>query len=149
MARLLVIAHAPLASALREVAAHIFPEQAVGMAICDVRPDQSAEDAERLASAQLACDPEAEWLVLTDVFGATPCNVARRLGDRPGVRVLVGVNVPMLWRALGHSGEPLERLASLAMAGASQGVMQLANARPQNQALKPAAHDQNDDSHQQ
>ena len=149
MARLLVIAHAPLASALREVAAHIFPEQAAAMAICDVGPDQSAEDAERLASAQLDCSPETEWLVLTDVFGATPCNVARRLGDRPGIRVLVGVNVPMLWRALGHSGEPLERLTSLAMAGASQGVMQLANARPQNQALKPAVHDQNDDSHQQ
>jgi PTS system mannose-specific IIA component len=149
MARLLVIAHAPLASALREVAAHIFPEQAAAMAICDVGPDQSAEDAERLASAQLDCSPETEWLVLTDVFGATPCNVARRLADRPGVRVLVGVNVPMLWRALGHSGEPLERLTSLAMAGASQGVMQLANARPQNQAFKPAAHDPNDDSHQQ
>jgi PTS system mannose-specific IIA component len=149
MARLLVIAHAPLASALREVAAHIFPEQAAAMAICDVGPDQSAEDAEHLASAQLDCSPETEWLVLTDVFGATPCNVARRLGDRPGVRVLVGVNVPMLWRALGHSGEPLERLTSLAMAGASQGVMQLANARPQNQAFKPVAHDPNDDSHQQ
>jgi PTS system ascorbate-specific IIA component len=149
MARLLVITHAPLASALREVAAHIFPEQAAAMAVCDVRSDQSAEDAERLASAQLDSSPEAEWLILTDVFGATPCNVARRLGERPGTRVLAGVNVPMLWRALGHSAEPLERLTAVAMAGASQGVMQLASARPQNQAQKPAAHDPNDDSHQQ
>ena len=143
MARLLVIAHAPLASALREVAAHIFPEQAAAMAVCDVRSDQSAEDAERVAAAQLDGSPESEWLILTDVFGATPCNVARRLGERPGTRVL------MLWRALGHAAEPLERLTSVAMAGASQGVMQLASARPQNQAQKPAAHDPNDDSHQQ
>jgi PTS system mannose-specific IIA component len=149
MASLLVIAHAPLASALREVAAHLFPEQAAAMAVCDIRPDQSAEDAERLALELLDGRPEAEWLILTDVFGATPCNVARRLGERPGTRVLAGVNVPMLWRALGHSGDPLERLTSLAMAGASQGVMQLASARPQNQAHKPAPHDPNDDSHQQ
>lgn len=149
MARLLVIAHAPLASALREVAAHIFPEQAAAMAICDVRSDQSAEDVERHALEQLEQSPEAEWLILTDVFGATPCNIARRLGDRPGTRVLAGVNVPMLWRALGHATEPLERLTAVAIAGASQGVMQLASARPQNQALKPAAHDPNDDHHQQ
>jgi len=149
MARLLVIAHAPLASALREVAAHIFPEQAAAMAVCDVRSDQSAEDAEREAAAQLDSNPDAEWLILTDVFGATPCNVARRLGDRPDTRVLAGVNVPMLWRALGHAAEPLERLTAVAMAGATQGVMQLASARPQNQAQKPAAHDPNDDSHQQ
>jgi mannose PTS system EIIA component len=149
MARLLVIAHAPLASALREVGAHLFPEQAAAMAICDVRSDQSVEDVERQAMELLDGSPGAEWLILTDVFGATPCNVARRLGDRPGTRVLAGVNVPMLWRALGHAGDPLERLASLAMAGASQGVMQLASARPQNQALKPASHDPNDDSHQQ
>lgn len=149
MARLLVIAHAPLASALREVAAHIFPEQAAGLVACDVRSDQCAEEVERLALAAVETSPNEEWLILTDVFGATPCNVARRLSDRPGTRVLSGVNVPMLWRALGHSTEPLERLASAAMAGASQGVMQLASARPQNQALKPASHDPNEDHHQQ
>jgi PTS system mannose-specific IIA component len=149
MARLLVIAHAPLASALREVAAHIFPEQAAAIAVCDVRPEQSVEEAEREASAELARFGDAECLVLTDVFGATPCNVARRLGERAATRVLSGVNVPMLWRALGHVHEPLERLTALAAAGATQGVMQLASSRPQNQALKPAIHDPNNDHDQQ
>lgn len=149
MARLLVIAHAPLASALRDVAAHIFPDQAAAMAICDVSADQSVEEAERAAHQQLDTFPNAEWLILTDVFGATPCNVARKLGERAGTRVLAGVNVPMLWRALGHAHEPLERLTALAAAGASQGVMQLASARPQNQALKPATHDPDHDHHQQ
>jgi mannose PTS system EIIA component len=141
MPRLFVIAHAPLASALREVAAHIFPDQAASMAICDVAGDQSAEQVEQAALQLMGPIGDAEWLILTDVFGATPCNVARRLGERPGTRVLAGVNVPMMWRALGHLHEPLEKLTALAAAGATQGVMQLASARPQNQVLKPASHD--------
>ncbi|NRF66117.1 PTS fructose transporter subunit IIA [Aquincola sp. S2] len=149
MPRLFVIAHAPLASALRSVAAHIFPDQAAAMAICDVSGEQSAEEVEQAALEQLGPSGETEWLILTDVFGATPCNVARRLGERPGTRVLVGVNVPMMWRALGHVQEPLEKLTALAAAGASQGVMQLASARPQNQALKPASHDPDDHHDQQ
>ena len=46
------------------------------------------------ALLQRVLGPEA--LVLTDVFGATPCNVAQRLADGAHVRVIAGVNVPML-----------------------------------------------------
>ena len=149
MTRLLVIAHSPLASALRSVAAHIFPDQAAAMLVCDVTAEQSAEDIERALLAEMAAASETEWLILTDVFGATPCNVARRIGERPGTRLLAGVNVPMLWRALGHLHEPLEKVTALAAAGASQGVMQLASARPQNQAQKPASHEPDEHHHQQ
>jgi len=150
MARLLVIAHAPLASALQAVAAHIFPDAALAMAVCDVSAEQAPEVVEQHAAALLAAfDAADELLILTDVFGATPCNVARRLGDRPNARVLVGVNVPMLWRALGHLHEPLDKLAALAVAGATQGVMQLASSRPQNQAQKPVNHDPDHHQHQQ
>lgn len=149
MTRLLVIAHAPLASALQAVAAHIFPDAAAGMAVCDVSAEQSPEVVEQHAAALMAPFGESEVLILTDVFGATPCNVARRLGEKAGTRVLVGVNVPMLWRALGHLHEPLDKVAALAIAGATQGVMQLANSRPQNQAQKPANHDPDNHQHQQ
>lgn len=149
MARLLVIAHAPLASALQAVAAHLFPDAAATMLVRDVSAEEAPEAVEASLAAPLAELGDAELLVLTDVFGATPCNVARRLGDRPGARVLVGVNVPMLWRALGHLHEPLDKLVTVAAAGASQGVMQLAGSRPQNQALKPASHDPDHHHHQQ
>ncbi len=41
-----------------------------------------------------------ELLIFTDVFGATPCNIAQRLADGVRVKVVTGVNVPMLWRTL-------------------------------------------------
>lgn len=125
MPGLLIIAHAPLASSLKVVAQHTFPDCARELCALDVWPDTPPEDIEAAARELLrqVCDPYA--LVFTDVFGATPCNVAQRLADGRFVRVIAGVNVPMLWRSLCYAGEPLEALASRAMAGATQGVMQV------------------------
>jgi PTS system ascorbate-specific IIA component len=146
---LLIIAHAPLASALRDAALHTFPEAAQALAVCDVPPSADAEQALADATRQWQALHTTETLVLTDVFGATPCNVARQLAEQPGVRVAAGVNVPMLWRALNYRHKPLDELLALALAGAAQGVMPVAVTRPQNQAQKPASHDPIDSHHQQ
>ena len=149
MTGLFIIAHAPLASALRDTAAHAFPEAAEALVVYDVPADAPRETCEAEAAARLARLGTAQTLILTDVFGATPCNVARQLAEQPGVWVLAGVNVPMLWRALNYRQKPLDDLVALALAGASQGVMQVAVSRPQNQALRPASHDPNHRDHQQ
>ena len=86
-------------------------------------------------------------LVFTDVFGATPCNVAQKLVDGVHTRLVAGVNLPMLLRAMTYRREPIEALVARAMAGGVQGVMQVATAAPQNQARKK--HDQDPGDHQQ
>ena len=149
MTGLFIIAHVPLASALRAAAMHAFPEAAAAIGVYDVPAGADTESYEAEALALLASLGTAETLVLTDVFGATPCNLARRLAERPGVRVVAGVNVPMLWRALNYRQKSLDELVTLALAGASQGVMQVAVSRPQNQSLKPISHDSIDSHHQQ
>ena len=80
--------------------------------------------------------------MLADVIGATPCNLASRLGEGCEVRVAVGVNVPMLWRAITYRDRPLDELLALALAGARMGVMQVGESRPPNQAQRPPGHDQ-------
>lgn len=149
MTGLLIIAHAPLATALREAALHAFPEAAQSLAVYDVPPSADVEQALAGAIERLQALHADEMLVLTDVFGATPCNVARQLAEQPGVRVAAGVNVPMLWRALNYRHKPLDELLALALAGAAQGVMPVAVTRPQNQAQKPVSHDPIDSHHQQ
>lgn len=149
MTGLLIIAHAPLASALRAAALHTFPEAAASLLVCDVAAVDTAESALADAVAKLANLGTAETLILTDVFGATPCNIARQLAEQPGVRVVAGVNVPMLWRALNYRQKPLDEMVALALAGAAQGVMPVTVNRPQNQAQKPVSHDPIDHHHQQ
>ena len=149
MLRLFIIAHAPLASAMREVAAHIDDAAAAGIGICDVSADQSLDDVVMQCQSALAAMGPGEILILTEVFGATPCYAAQRLCSRPGIRVVSGLNVPMLWRSIGHLREPIDQVAELARAGGQQGVMLVTPARPQQQGNKPDTHDSKHDHHQQ
>ena len=141
MAGLLIIAHAPLATALQAMAGHVFPSEPAVAAI-DVTADAAPEQVEQMAREALGAVADPEALVLTDVFGATPCNVAMRLADGHHVRVVAGVNVPMLWRAVTYRRSPLAALIERAVSGAAQGVMQLAPSRPQTQSSTPGRHDQ-------
>ena len=147
MTGILIVAHAPLASAMRQCVAHVFPDLAAGLAVLDVHPQMPPE--ETLAQARILMQHlgHAQVLVLTDVFGATPCNVAQKLVDGSDSRLLTGLNLPMLLRAVTYRHEPLESLVARALAGATQGVMQVAATAPQNQHRKP--HDQDLRDHQQ
>lgn len=141
MSKLLIVAHAPLASALRAVAAHAFPDQAESVSAIDIAPDQpEPEDVVRRSLDALAGN---DVLLLTDAFGATPCTACQRAASGAArARVVTGVNVPMLWRTLGNPDLPLDELAQRAVAGAVQGVMQ-ANPTPrQNQPGPRPGHDQ-------
>ncbi|TBO30203.1 PTS fructose transporter subunit IIA [Aquabacterium lacunae] len=152
MPGLLIIAHAPLATALRQAAAHTFADAAEHIEALDVQANLSCEEIEAQARILLTGlterDERHEALILTDVFGATPCNVVQRLADGQLIKVITGVNVPMLWRALNYRHEPLDTLVTRAVAGGTQGVMQIASPRPQNQAIHPS-HDQDHRHHQQ
>lgn len=149
MLRFLIIAHAPLASALKAVAAHIDAEVAQSVEAIDVTASLSQDDVIAAASVVLDRMGSTEVLVFTDVFGATPCNAARRIGERAGVRVVAGVNVPALWRAVGHRHEPVDRVAELAVSGGQQGLMHVSVTRPQYQSTKHNPDDSQHDHHQQ
>jgi PTS system ascorbate-specific IIA component len=136
MPALLIVAHAPLASSLKAVAEHAYPDCAAQLGALDVRADLPVEEVEAQARQIVDGLAARELLIFTDVFGATPCNIAQRLADGVRVKVVTGVNVPMLWRTLCYVDESLDAVVARAIAGATQGVMQVATSRPQNQTPK-------------
>jgi PTS system ascorbate-specific IIA component len=140
----LIIAHTPLARALRRCALHVFPDTAAEIAAVDVHPNASPEETLAVARMALARLCSTDTLVLTDVLGATPCNVALRLVDGLHTRLLTGANLPMLLRALTYRGEPLAEQAARAAAGGTQGiVMPVPVAAVQASAVQMAAAPQN------
>ena len=150
MNAILIIGHAPLAHALRQCALHVFPDCAASVAAIDVQPNLSPE--ETLATARIALQQLRQpgikgVLVLTDIFGATPSNVAQKLVDGVTSRLITGVNLPMLLRAASYRHETLDALVSRAVIGGTQGVMQVAITAPQNQPRR--SHDQDQYDHQQ
>jgi PTS system ascorbate-specific IIA component len=145
--RILILAHAPLASALRECALHVYPECAAEVIAIDVLAQAQPEDtlAQALDAAGAALDEGL--LVLTDIFGATPANVAQKLVVGSNAKLIAGVNLPMLFRSVCYRHEALDALVARALTGGTQGVMQVAITAPQNQNKR--IHDHNHNDHQQ
>jgi PTS system mannose-specific IIA component len=143
-----IIAHAPLATALRECVLHVFPDAGGAVVALDVQADAAPEQSLEQARDLMRQLGTAQTLILADLFGATPCNVASKLIDGIDNRLLTGVNLPMLLRAVSYRHESLESQAGRAMMGASQGVISVAGTAPQNQSRR-TIHDQDQHDHQQ
>ena len=118
MAGILIIAHAPFATALRDCISHIYGGLPARIGVIDVSPD--CDPAQQVAFAHSEIErlkEENGALVLTDMFGATPANIAGRLASVPNVRVLCGVNLPILVRAVCYRATPLDTLVDTATMG--------------------------------
>jgi PTS system ascorbate-specific IIA component len=143
MIGIVLIAHAPLASALASAASHVYtcaPERAEAqLRLVDVPAD--VDPAAALAQARALvreADDGHGVLVLTDVFGATPSNIAAQLAEPGQVAVIAGVSLPMLLRALCYRDGRLADTVDKALAGGAQGVVQVSSTPPQTQRPRGA-----------
>jgi len=154
MTGIVIIAHAPLASALEHCVEHVYtcePGLAkANLRVLDVEPGADVEALLLRATGLIAeVDSGAGVLVLTDAFGATPGNLAARLSVPARVAVVAGVNLPMLLRAVCYRGSSLAELAEKALSGGQQGMVQVTGTPVQNQGYSPQGNDQQRLHHQQ
>jgi len=126
MIGILIVSHGAFGEALIHSASHVLGKRPVylrqlGVTVHD-EPEATLPVAEDLIRF---LDQGAGVLVLTDIYGATPSNIATRL-LRPGrVEGIAGVNLPMLIRALNYRDEPLLAVRDKALEGACEGVVRM------------------------
>lgn len=126
MVGILIVAHGSLGVSLIHCATHVMggrPERldALGVTVRD-DPVMAVPRALRLVRS---LDSGDGVLVLTDVYGATPSNVAAHLLVPGRVEGVAGVNLPMLVRALTYRNEPLATVVAKAMSGGVEGVFRM------------------------
>ena len=126
MIGILIIAHGALGECLIHCASHVMgrrpPRQRqIGVTVHD-DPELILSHARELVRD---LDDGSGILVLSDICGATPCNIASRLVQPGRIELVSGVSLPMLVRALTYREEPLENVLQKAMVGGVNGVMHL------------------------
>lgn len=124
MVGVLIITHGPLGDSLAQGARHILgsiPRDLDVMAV-DKNDDPDKALAEARAKVS-ALDSGQGVVVLTDIFGATPSNIASRLIIPGKVEAVAGVSLPMLVRALSYRDQALEIVVSKAVTGGLEGVL--------------------------
>jgi len=124
MIGLLLITHGSLGESLVQCACHVLNKRPLQIAQLGVSGQDDPLDALPLAQRMLELVDSGEGvLVLTDVFGATPSNIALKLLQPGRVEAVAGVNLPMLLRALTYREKGMETLLTKAVAGGRDGVM--------------------------
>jgi PTS system ascorbate-specific IIA component len=133
MAGILIIAHTPIASAMLSFAEHVYGSIPEHIQAVDIPAHEDTKISfERVLVAAKAVETHGELLVLTDVMGATPANVASRLvtqqssaGMKLKVQILAGLNLPMLMRAVSYKDDSLDALTQKTLQGGQNGILRL------------------------
>lgn len=96
MIGLVIVTHGRLAEEFLSAMEHVVGPQAQTSAICIAPDDDMERRRSDIMAAVSAVDRGDGVIVLTDMFGGTPSNLAISILDRPKVEVIAGVNLPML-----------------------------------------------------
>ncbi|MEP7067869.1 MAG: PTS fructose transporter subunit IIA [Usitatibacter sp.] len=127
MIGILIVSHGTFGESLIHSASHVLGKRPLflrqlGVTVHD-DPDAILPMAEDLIRF---LDQGQGVLVLTDIYGATPSNIAMKLLVPGRVEGIAGVNLPMLIRALTYRDEPLGPVLEKALSGATEGLMRMA-----------------------
>lgn len=122
---LITITHNGIGEQVIDAACQILGRPHIAMRHLVFAPDDRVEDVESALSGAITdLDSGDGVLVLSDLFGATPCNIAHRATGDHDVRVLSGINLPMALRALNYAYLDLAEVVERAAEGGRSGVIE-------------------------
>jgi len=126
MIGILLITHDTLGESLIQCACHVLNRRPQQILQLGVAAGDDPTDLLPLAGQMLRLVDSGEGvLILTDIYGATPSNLAAKLLDPGRIEGLAGVNLPMLLRAITYRDKGMETLLMRATGGGRDGVLNM------------------------
>jgi mannose PTS system EIIA component len=128
MIGLLLITHDTFGESLVQCACHVLNKRPEQLLQLGVAAGDDPKNLLPLARQLLKLVDTGEGvLVMTDIYGATPSNLAAKLLDAGRVEGLAGANLPMLLRAINYRDKGMETLMMRATGGGRDGVLNMLN----------------------
>ena len=127
MIGILIVAHDTLAESLARAVTHVLGARPAQFETLSVRSTDDPLDLLPNARAALArLDTGEGVLVFTDIYGATPANLANKLLATGRIEGVAGVNLPMLVRAFTYRAKGMDTMIRKAISGGCEGVVHIA-----------------------
>lgn len=122
---LLIVTHNNIGADLLATARDIIGKPPIEVAVIDIRPNSNYErKAEEIERSILRLDKGEGVLVLTDLFGASPSNMALKAALKHNAKVVAGINLPMLLRVFNYPSLSLDKLIAKAIAAGHDSVFE-------------------------
>jgi PTS system ascorbate-specific IIA component len=126
MISILLITHGELGKSLIECATHVLGDKPLFLESLSIENDCTHESMFRQISERINLLDQGDGvLILTDIFGATPCNIITKIIKLGKVSAIAGVNLSMLIRTINYRNEPFDSLISKAIQGAQDGIIHI------------------------
>ena len=120
----LIISHEEIGNALIQTATKTFHELPLPTTVVNVEshtdPDVLLPKLQRLLKN---IGKDEGILILTDLYGSTPSNIAKALQKEGNVRMVCGLNLPMLMKVMNYPDLSLDELTEKAISGGREGVI--------------------------
>jgi mannose PTS system EIIA component len=124
MIGILIIAHGSLGESLIACASHVLGKAPPQLTHFAVGTNDDPSDLLPKAQQMLEkLDTGEGVIVLSDMYGATPCNLVTKLLSPSHVEGVAGVNLPMLVRVLNYRDKPIKTCVEKALSGGRDGVV--------------------------
>lgn len=122
---LITITHNRIGAQITETAETILGPLPLAIRHFMIGPEDDPERMElEVVKAISEIDDGSGVLIVSDLYGSTPCNIARRISSAHHVRVLSGINLPMMLRIFSYASVELDELARKAVDGGRIGVVE-------------------------
>ena len=126
MISILLITHGELGKSLIECATHVLGDKPLFLESLTIENDCTHESMFKQISERInLLDQGNGVLILTDIFGATPCNIITKIIKPGKVSAIAGVNLSMLIRTISYRNESFDSLISKAIQGAQDGIIHI------------------------
>ena len=126
MVGILLITHNGLGDSLIDCIRHVMGSVPLHVKALSVLAEDDPALKEKEARALIAELDEGQGvLLLSDVYGATPCNIAQRLCEPGRVEGVAGVNLPMLMRVACYCNKPLDEQVQRALDGGKECIVSI------------------------
>jgi mannose PTS system EIIA component len=126
MIGILLITHDTLGESLLQCASHVLNKRPDQVLQLGVAAGDDPTDLLPLAQNLLKLVDSGEGvLIITDIFGASPSNLAAKLLKPGKIEGIAGANLPMLLRAINYRDKGMDLLLTRATTGARDGVLNM------------------------
>ena len=126
MIGILLITHGELGKSLIECATHVLGDKPKFLHSLTIEKDCAHDNMYKEISEKInLLDQGKGVLILTDIFGATPCNIITKIIKPGKVNAIAGVNLSMLIRSISYRHESFDTLIAKAIEGAQDGIIHI------------------------
>ena len=130
MISVFIISHSEIANSFAYCLEHIMNKRVDNLVVLPVKkaesPDSIFMRAQEIVERQMKIADGV--LILSDIFGATPSNIASRLTKAGKIELVTGLNLAMLIRAITYSNGSLEQCIAKAIDGGINGIVHISGA---------------------